>query len=219
MRVRVISTPGHTFTHLAYALADGDQVIAAFTGGSLLNGSTGRTDLLGPAHQVELARAQYRSAWRLARELPGDTVVRPTHGFGSFCAATPASGTSSTIAAEQRANPALTLGEAEYVETLLAGLDAYPAYYAHMSAANMAGPAAPDLSPPRAADPAELRRRIDAGDWVVDLRSRTAFAAGHLRGSLHFELGDNLATCLGWDFAWAEQQGLASAQAGAGTPA
>ena len=47
MLVRVIGTPGHTFTHLSYALQDGEQVIAAFTGGSLLNGSTGRTDLLG----------------------------------------------------------------------------------------------------------------------------------------------------------------------------
>ena len=139
MRVRVIATPGHTFTHLSYALLDGEQAVAAFTGGSLLNGSTGRTDLLGAAHRAELARAQYRSAQRLARELPDTVAVRPTHGFGSFCAATPTSGMSSTIADEKRANPALMMAEAEYVETLLAGLDAYPAYYAHMGPANSAG--------------------------------------------------------------------------------
>jgi hydroxyacylglutathione hydrolase len=202
MGVRVISTPGHTFTHLTYALADGDRVIAAFTGGSLLIGSTGRTDLLGAAHRADLARAQFRSARRLARELPADTAVCPTHGFGSFCAAAPGTGGSSTIADEKRANPVLTLEETAYVEHLLAGLDAFPAYYAHMGAANAAGPAAPDLSPPRPADPAELRRRIDAGEWVVDLRSRTAFAAGHVRGCLHFELGDNLATYLGWLIPW-----------------
>jgi glyoxylase-like metal-dependent hydrolase (beta-lactamase superfamily II) len=36
MRVRVIATPGHTFTHLAYALEDiaTGQVVAVFTGGS-----------------------------------------------------------------------------------------------------------------------------------------------------------------------------------------
>ena len=202
MLVRVIGTPGHTFTHLSYALQDGDQVVAAFTGGSLLNGSTGRTDLLGAAHRAELARAQFRSARRLAGELPDATAVRPTHGFGSFCAATPTSGKSSTIADEKRANPALTMDETEYVETLLAGLDAYPAYYAHMGPANSAGPAGPDLSPPRPADPAELHRRIDAGEWVVDLRSRAAFAAGHLRGSLHFEFGDSFVTYLGWLIPW-----------------
>jgi hydroxyacylglutathione hydrolase len=66
----------------------------------------------------------------------------------------------------------------------------------------MAGPAAPDLAPPRPADAAELVRRIDAGEWVVDLRSRTAFAAGHLRGTLNFELGTSLATYLGWLIPW-----------------
>jgi hydroxyacylglutathione hydrolase len=202
MRLRALATPGHTFTHLSYALEEGGTVIAVFTGGSLLFGSTGRTDLLGAEYKTELARAQYGSARRLARELPDAASVCPTHGFGSFCAATQAGGTSSTIGNEKRVNPALTLAEAEFVETMLAGLDAYPAYYAHMGAANAAGPAAPDLSPPRRADSAELRRRIDAGEWVVDLRSRTAFAAGHLRGALNFELGDNFATYLGWLIPW-----------------
>jgi hydroxyacylglutathione hydrolase len=203
MRIQVIGTPGHTFTHLSYALGDGDQVLAAFTGGSLLNGSTGRTDLLGGQHKMALTRAQFGSAHRLAAELPGTTAIYPTHGFGSFCSATPTLGESSTLADEKRINPALTSSEADYVAELLAGLDAYPAYYAHMGPANMAGPGAPDLAPPRAADPAELRRRVEAGEWVVDLRSRTAFAAGHLPGSLNFELGTSLATYLGWLIPWA----------------
>lgn len=202
MRLRALATPGHTFTHLSYALADGDKVVAVFTGGSLLFGSTGRTDLLGTEYQAELARAQHRSVRRLAGELPDSASVCPTHGFGSFCSATQTAGTSSTIGAEKRVNPALTLSEAGFVETMLSGLDAYPAYYAHMGPANAAGPAAPDLSPPRRADAAELRRRIDAGEWVVDLRSRQAFAAGHLRGALSFELGDSFATYLGWLIPW-----------------
>ncbi len=202
MRLRAIGTPGHTFTHLSYALADAGGVIAAFTGGSLLHGSTGRTDLLGAEHQAELARCQHGSARRLAGELPDKTAVCPTHGFGSFCSATQSAGGGSTIGAEKLVNPALTLDEDSYVESLLAGLDDYPAYYARMAARNAAGPAAPDLTPPRQADAAELRSRIDAGEWVVDLRDRTAFAAGHLRGSLHFELGDSLATYLGWLIPW-----------------
>ena len=46
---------------------------------------------------------------------------------------------------------------------LVAGLDAWPAYYAQMAPANAAGPAAPDLSPPAEVDPAELRTRLEAG--------------------------------------------------------
>ncbi len=236
LQVRVIGTPGHTFTHLAYALRDlasgggaagggaagggaagggaaGGEVLAVFTGGSLLNGSTGRTDLLGGGHTRALSRAQYSSAHRLVRELPGTAAVCPTHGFGSFCAATPATGERSALADEQRVNPALTMTESDYVQQLLAGLEAYPRYYAHMGPANLAGPAAPDLTPPRRADPAELRRRIDAGEWVVDLRSRAAFAVGHLRGSLNFEVGPSLATYLGWLIPWGTPLTLIGASA------
>jgi len=202
LRVQVIATPGHTFNHLSYAVGESGQVVAVFTGGSLLNGSTGRTDLLGPEHSVALARAQHSSARRLAGLLPQDAKVCPTHGFGSFCSASPTTGRSTTIGAELIANPALILDEDDYVASTLAGLDVYPAYYAHMAPANSAGPLMPDLALPRLADSSELRRRIEAGEWVVDLRSRIAFAAAHVHGTLQFELGDLLATYLGWLIPW-----------------
>ena len=123
-----------------------------FSGGSLLFGSTGRPDLLGPDHTHDLAHHQYASAQRLAAELPDHARVMPTHGFGSFCSATQSEATASTIGAEKRSNPVLTQDEEHYVADLLAGLDAYPAYYAQMGPANSAGPAAPDLSPPQLAD-------------------------------------------------------------------
>jgi glyoxylase-like metal-dependent hydrolase (beta-lactamase superfamily II)/rhodanese-related sulfurtransferase len=202
MTVRALHTPGHTHTHLSYALEDDGEPVAVFTGGSLLYGSTGRPDLLGPDHTDTLVRAQWRSARRLAAALPDETAVYPTHGFGSFCSATQTSGLASTIGQEKQSNPALTSDEQAYVETLLAGLDAFPAYYAHMGPANTAGPGAPDLTPPQVADAAELRCRIEAGEWVVDLRSRTAFAAGHLVGSLNFGLDGQFVTYLGWLLPW-----------------
>jgi len=206
MRVRVIATPGHTFTHLAYALEDvatGD-VVAVFTGGSLLHGSTGRPDLLGAEHIFVLAAAQHASARRLALALPEPTPVCATHGFGSFCAATAtAPGTAaSTIGDEKRSNPALTLDKDSYITGLLAGLDAYPGYYAHMATANTAGPDAPDPAVPARVGAGQLRRRIAAGEWVVDLRHRRAFAAGHMPGSFSFEYADSFATYLGWLIPW-----------------
>src|SRR5450755_3188854 len=202
LQLRVLATPGHTFNHLAYVLQAPTGVIGAFTGGSLLFGSTGRPDLLGPDHTGALARAQYASARRLADDLPDAAEIFPTHGFGSFCAATQSQARSSTIGREKQSNPALTLDEQAYVEALIAGLDAWPAYYAHMGAANIAGPAGPDLSPPRRADAAEVRRRIQAGEWVVDLRDRVAFAAGFVPGSFSFPLGGSFATYLGWVIPW-----------------
>ncbi|WP_372593371.1 rhodanese-like domain-containing protein [Actinotalea sp.] len=205
MTVRAVSTPGHTFTHLAYVLEDAEGgTPLVFSGGSLLYGSTGRPDLLGHDHADELAHHQYASAHKLADTLPDATAVLPTHGFGSFCSATAttAGASGSTIGAERIANPALTREEEDYVAEILAGLDAYPAYYAHMGPANAAGPAAPDLSPPTTADAAELRRRLEAGEWLVDLRTRTAFAAGYVRGSYNLGLDGQFATYLGWLIPW-----------------
>ncbi len=205
MTVRAVSTPGHTFTHLAYVLEDADGGSPlVFSGGSLLYGSTGRPDLLGHDHAHELAHHQFASAHKLAGTLPDETGVLPTHGFGSFCAATATTAgvTGSTIGAERIANPALTRDEEDYVAEILAGLDAFPAYYAHMGPANTAGPSAPDLSPPTTADPAELRRRLEAGEWLVDLRTRTAFAAGYVRGSYNVGLDGQFATYLGWLLPW-----------------
>jgi hydroxyacylglutathione hydrolase len=205
MRLTAVHTPGHTHHHVSYALADGEgDAQAVFTGGSMLYGATGRTDLVSSEVTDELTHAQYHSVRRLARELPAEAQVFPTHGFGSFCSATPTSGTSSTIGEQQRVNPALTQAEQEYVDTLLAGLDAYPAYYAFMAPINRRGPAPVDLSMPERVDPAELRRRIEAGEWVVDLRERTAFAAGHLTDSMNVELGTNFVTYLGWLYRYGE---------------
>jgi hydroxyacylglutathione hydrolase len=202
MRLRVVATPGHTHTHLAYVLSAPGRPPAAFTGGSLLFGATGRPDLLGAQHTHGLAHAQYASAHRLAELLPDDAELYPTHGFGSFCTVGESSTSGSTVGAERAANPVFTAAEDEYVAALLAGLDAYPAYYAHMGPANQAGPAAAELSAPAVAGAAELRRRIDAGEWVVDLRTRTAFAAGHVVGSLNFGLDGSFATYLGWLIPW-----------------
>ncbi|BBY92722.1 MBL fold metallo-hydrolase [Mycobacterium gallinarum] len=205
IQLQVMHTPGHTHHHVSYVLRDKTgNVHGVFTGGSMLHGTTGRTDLLGAEHTDALTHAQFHSVRRLADELPAETKVFPTHGFGSFCSATPASGDDSTIADELVTNPALTQDEQTYVNDLLAGLTDYPAYYAHMGVINKAGPAPVDLSLPDPVDPDELRERIEAGEWVVDLRNRTAFAAGHLAGTRGFELSDSFVAYLGWLYDWGE---------------
>jgi glyoxylase-like metal-dependent hydrolase (beta-lactamase superfamily II)/rhodanese-related sulfurtransferase len=205
MSIRVISTPGHTFTHLSYALRSGEEQpeqLGVFTGGSLLFGSTGRPDLLGPDHTRALAHHQYASAHRLAAELPDSAQVLPTHGFGSFCSATQSEATASTIGQEKRLNPALTQDEEQWVDDLLNGLDIFPAYYAQMGPANTAGPDAPDLGAPALADKEKIRASIEAGEWVVDLRTRTAFAAGFVPGTFNVGIDGQFSTYIGWIMPW-----------------
>ncbi len=71
-----------------------------------------------------------------------------------------------------------------------------------MGPVNLQGPAPVDLSPVAEADAAELRRRIDAGEWVVDLREGKAFAHGHVPGTFNFDATGNLVTYLGWLIPW-----------------
>lgn len=206
LAVRALPTPGHTFHHLSYvASGEDDDPPAVFTGGSLLYGSVGRTDLLGTEHAEELTRQQFRSARRLSGALGDDARIFPTHGFGSFCSAGSASGVDrSTMGEEREQNDALTADDEDgFVEELLASLTPYPRYYAHMGDRNLAGPDRPDLTPPEPVEPERLRASIRAGDWVVDLRSRRAYAAGHVGGSVGIELeSEQFSTYLGWLMPW-----------------
>ena len=213
LTVRAMHTPGHTPTHMSYIVSDGERSVV-FTGGSLLYGSVGRTDLISKAMTEELTRLQHGTAKRLVAELDDDTTVLPTHGFGSFCSSAAADEhtsnvdpkygvETSTIADQKRANVALTITDTdEFVETLMGGLDAYPRYYAHMAPRNKVGPAPIDLSPAVEADPTELARRIHAGEWVVDLRSRTAYAKDHVTGTVNVEVGNSFITYLAWIVPW-----------------
>ncbi|MEV0966088.1 MBL fold metallo-hydrolase [Streptomyces sp. NPDC049910] len=200
--LRAMATPGHTPHHTSYVLHDGDRPVAAFTGGSLLIGTVGRPDLVEPRLTERLARAQHASAHRLAAELPDATAVLPTHGFGSFCSSAQAEGDTTTIGEQRAGNPALGVDVDTFVADLLAALDDVPAYYAHMGPANTAGPAPVDLTPPAAAGAEEIAARLAAGEWVVDLRNRVAFAEGHVAGSFNFEAEGKLATYLAWMVPW-----------------
>ncbi|MEV0927428.1 MBL fold metallo-hydrolase [Streptomyces spongiicola] len=200
--LRAMATPGHTPHHTSYVLHDGDRPVAAFTGGSLLIGTVGRPDLVEPRLTERLARAQHASAHRLAAELPDATAVLPTHGFGSFCSSAQAEGDTTTIGEQRAGNPALGVDVDTFVADLLAGLDNVPAYYAHMGPANTAGPAPVDLTPPAVAGAEEIAARLAAGEWVVDLRNRVAFAEGHVAGSFNFEAEGKLATYLAWMVPW-----------------
>ncbi|QTG83181.1 MBL fold metallo-hydrolase [Arthrobacter crystallopoietes] len=208
LTLKAVATPGHTHHHLSYIVTDGDQQ-AVFSGGSLLYGSVGRTDLVSEEDTVPLTHPQYASVRRLAQEADKDAGLYPTHGFGSFCSSGPASGAeSSTIGEQLRDNHALTdPDEDHFVRELIHNLTAYPSYYAHMAPINMAGPTPPNLEVPGSLAADELQSRLEQGEWVVDLRNRVAFANTHLSGSVSFEYGDGtkFTAFLGWGLPWNEQ--------------
>jgi rhodanese-related sulfurtransferase len=171
-----------------------------FTGGSLLVGTAGRTDLLGDERTEELTRLQAGSLRRLAA-LPPAVRILPTHGAGSFCAAgTAAAPRTTTVGAELAANAVLeAAGGGSFHDVLLGNVGRHPAYYERMAPLNRAGPAVlGGLPGALALDPAGLARAATDGAWIVDARPRAAFAEAHMPGALNIELDDSFAAYVGW---------------------
>src|SRR6185503_6538493 len=124
--------PGHTPEHVSYVVraAGADDPVAVFTGGSMIVGAAGRTDLLGADRTDELSRAQFRSLARLAG-LPDAVRVLPTHGAGSFCSTGSGGGArTSTIGRERLANQSLVVAaEDDFVRLRTHELPRHPSYY------------------------------------------------------------------------------------------
>uniref|UniRef100_A0AAU2JZ11 Rhodanese-like domain-containing protein n=1 Tax=Streptomyces sp. NBC_00049 TaxID=2903617 RepID=A0AAU2JZ11_9ACTN len=199
--VRAMETPGHTAEHTSYLVFEdaARAPTAVFTGGSLLVGSAGRTDLSGAGRTEELARAQFHTLRRLAL-LPDATRVLPTHGAGSSCAAGQVPGErTTTVGAERRTNPVLGAQDEEaFVSGRPAGLPPYPAYYHYMAPINRFGPQVLGGPPePRPLSPAVVEGMAGGGAQIVDGRDRTAFAGAHLPDSICDELDDRFASLVG----------------------
>lgn len=196
-----LATPGHTPEHLSWELRDGQgRPRALFSGGSLLIGGVGRTDLLGEGRRAELTEAQFGTMRRLA-ELPDDVRVHPTHGSGSFCVAgDPDMPGRSTVGALRRWNPAFAAPDlAAFERELATGRTRYPAYYRRMAPLNRRGPrllGGPPL--PRPLTVWQVAEARMSGVWIIDVRDRYAFAERHIAGSWNIELGDSLSAYVGW---------------------
>jgi hydroxyacylglutathione hydrolase len=134
VRLDVVATPGHTPEHISYLATDtssGGGPSALFSGGALLVGGVGRSDLLGKQLAPFLGRWFHRTIKEELQGLDDQVAVYPTHGGGSFCMAAPAgSGDSSTIGQERGSNPFFQAStEEEFLELAMADLPPYPTYY------------------------------------------------------------------------------------------
>ncbi len=203
LRIAALDTPGHTPEHVAYSIADTARVDAPWlllTGGSLLVGSVGRTDLLGAENALSFAHDQFRSIHDVVMPHEDFVGVYPTHGAGSLCSTNISATPSSTVGFERRYNPYLVPTDAEsFARLLLADQPAFPSYFAHMREINRAGPPPIGTMPkPVPLHPMAARTVVDDGAVVIDLRSAGDHGAGHVAGSISIPFGDSFATWLGW---------------------
>jgi len=194
-----IATPGHTPDHCAYTLEVDGVPMALFTGGSLMVGTVGRTDLCGPALAETLAHEMFRSLHRFDH-LPDTLAVYPTHGAGSFCSAPGAAERTSTLGRERTTNPLLSISEeGAFVERLVAGFGTFPTYFARLPEVNRRGPTRIDALPTLVLlDADEVSQRVADGAVVVDACPFMSFGAGHVPGSISNTLRPVFGSWLGW---------------------
>jgi glyoxylase-like metal-dependent hydrolase (beta-lactamase superfamily II) len=197
--LRAVATPGHTPDHHAYVLERDGRPVAVFSGGSLMVGTVGRTDLCGAAQTEPLARQLFQSLRRFD-DLPDDVAVYPTHGAGSFCSAPGATERTTSLGRERATNPLFIIAkEDEFVDRLLAGFGTFPTYFGRLPELNRLGPHRYDQLPtlaPLSAD--DVDRHVAAGGVVIDARPAAAFSSGHIPGSIANPLRPTFASWLGW---------------------
>ena len=200
IELRAIPTPGHTPDHLAYLLVVDGEAEALFSGGSLMVGGLGRTDLLGDEHREDLARAMFRALRAEILTLPDDLAVYPTHGAGSFCWAPSGSARTTTIGTERATNPLLAIDDEDrFIATLLDGLGSFPTYFRRLPEINRRGPRIyPELPALAQLDLDTVRNHLDAGAALVDARPIANFAAAHVPGSLSVQHRNVFASWFGW---------------------
>jgi hydroxyacylglutathione hydrolase len=203
LRFTALETPGHTPEHVAYAVTDtarADEPVLMFTGGSLLVGSVGRTDLLGNAAALPGARAMFQSLHEVVLTHQDFVEVYPTHGAGSLCSTGISATAHSTIGFERRHNPLLQPREVDaFARALLSGQPTVPPYFARMRPTNQAGPRVLGGVPgPAPVGVTAAREAVADGALLIDLRPPAQFASGHVPGSLSIPSDESFGTWLGW---------------------
>jgi hydroxyacylglutathione hydrolase len=110
LNIKAPLTPGHTEDSVCYAVADsrsGDTVLMVFTSDTLFTGSTGRTDLEGPAEAYGMASKLYYSIYNKLEPLGDAAIIHPAHEAGSVCGPHIADRPESTLGIEKAFNPSL----------------------------------------------------------------------------------------------------------------
>jgi glyoxylase-like metal-dependent hydrolase (beta-lactamase superfamily II)/rhodanese-related sulfurtransferase len=202
--LRVLETPGHTPESISLLVIDravSQEPQLVLTGDTLFIGDVGRPDLVGARgfSAQQMAEMLYDSLHRKLLALPDAVGVYPAHGAGSLCGRNISKETSSTIGEQRLTNYALRpMSQQEFVRLTTTDLPEQPPYFARDVEINRGGamPLA-ELPLPAALAPDALRRQAEAGALVLDVRSASAFGAGHVPGSLNVGLQGQFASWAG----------------------
>lgn len=202
LEIEAMETPGHTYEHTSWMVKDQDtgRVLSIFSGGSLIVGSAGRTDLLGNDHTEILTRYQFETMQKY-QTFADDVQILPTHGSGSFCTSSnPSQVKVSTIGTERKSNSVFnSYNYNEFLNKVLTGLLDYPTYYKNMAPINRNGPEVfGELELPKKLSKSKFKQDYKKGIKIIDTRDRKEYAKNHFTDSLNIELLASFCSYVGW---------------------
>ncbi|NJN35615.1 MAG: MBL fold metallo-hydrolase [Saprospiraceae bacterium] len=203
--MRVLHTPGHTLESTCYLLLDENgRERYVFTGDTLFIGDVGRPDLAQKSDikKEDLAAMLYDSLNTKIKTLPDDVIVYPAHGAGSACGKNLSKETFDTVGRQKQTNYALLAStKAQFIEDVLAGLTAPPAYFPMNVQMNKHGYPSIDsvlARGNRALDPITFELEAEANDaLVLDTRPADEFSKGFIPNSINIGLGGQFAPWVG----------------------
>jgi hydroxyacylglutathione hydrolase len=204
LTLRILDTPGHTPDSICVEVVDpatSPEPRMVLTGDTLFVGDVGRPDLVGAQgfSSEDMAGMLYDSLHQKLLPLADSVEVYPAHGAGSLCGRSISRETSSTIGEQRRTNAALQpMEREEFVRWVTTDLPEIPAHFPLDVALNRQGAVSISDRPlPPGLSAAAVERHAAAGGMVLDVRTGTAFGAGHVPDSVNIDLDGEFAPWAG----------------------
>ena len=206
--IKVLHTPGHTMESTTYLLMDENgKQHGIITGDTLFIGDVGRPDLaqhvIPGLTQEILASNLFDSLRNKIMPLSDDLIVYPNHGAGSACGKKMSKETTDTLGNQKRTNYALRadMTREEFINELLTGLTAPPAYFPKNVLMNIQGYESIDTILERGnkgLTPTEFELLAnETGALVLDTRSPDNFSQGFVPNSINIGLDGSFAMWVG----------------------
>lgn len=215
LTLEVLHTPGHTPESISFLLTDHpatDSPVMLFTGDFVFVGDIGRPDLLEKAAGMigtkEVGAKQMFQSLKKFSALPDYVQVWSAHGAGSACGKALGAVHSSTVGYEKIRNWAFQYGDDEeaFTDYLLAGQPEAPRYFAMMKHLNKVNrPLLIEVPQHPILTKDQLLSAREKGIKIIDTRHKTAFANGHIPGSINIQHNNTFSTWMGWLLNYQEQ--------------
>ena len=213
LSLTVMHTPGHTPESISFILRDhpaSDEPVMIFTGDFVFVGDIGRPDLLEEAAGMigtkEIGAAQMFDSLKKFVELPDYVQVWPGHGAGSACGKSLGAVASSTVGYEKIRNWAFQYTDdfEGFQRYLLSDQPEAPYYFAMMKKWNKVDrplllhvPHHPNID-------LTTLEHVE-GYTLIDTRSKSEFAKGHVKNSINIQHNNGLANWAGWMLSYDEK--------------